>query len=93
MQNDFTLLIGDPAGSFSIAERILHHYAEIEDAVDTFQTYTAGGSTHTILGTPDFYTYTVEGVAFADWAARLAVGEDVGDISCVDEARGCEEAP
>ncbi len=93
VQVNFTLLIGDPPGSFSIPERLLHHYAEIEDAVETFHTYTAGGAAHTIVATPLFYTYEVEGVRFADWMAGLANGENVGDISCVDEAGGCTNAP
>ncbi len=88
-QKNFTLLLGDAPDSFSIPQRILHHYAEIEDAVSTFYTYTASGSTHTILGTPNFYTYEVEGVKFSDWLTGLVAGEKVGDVSCVDDVRGC----
>lgn len=88
-QKNFTLLLGDAPDSFSIPQRILNHYAEIEDAVTTFYTYTANGSTHTILSAPYFYTYEVEGVKFSDWLAGLVAGEAVGDVSCVDDARGC----
>ncbi len=38
-------------------------------------------------------SYTVEGVRFVDWMAGLVAGEDVGDISCVDERAGCSVAP
>lgn len=92
-QVTFSHLIGDPKGSFSIAQRILKHYGEIEDAVDTFHTYLAGGAVHTILQQPIFYTYKVQGVRFADWVSRLIDGKPVGDISCVDEARGCAPSP
>jgi len=92
-QVNFTLLLGDPPESFSLPERILHHYTEIESAVDTFYSYTAGGDVHTILRSPIFYTYTFEGVRFVDWVADLVAGKPVGDISCVDEPGGCAVAP
>ena len=93
IQINFTLLLGDPPESFSIGERLLNHYPEIEDGGDVFHTFTAGGSRHTIMDQPAFYTYSAEGVRFADWAAEVANGRDAGDVSCVDDARGCANAP
>lgn len=93
VQVNFTLLLGDPPGSFSIGERILNHYNEIEDAVGVFHNFTAGGTVHTIMRSPEFYSYSVEGARFVDWLARLAAGEPVGDVSCVDEPAGCAAPP
>lgn len=92
-QVNFTLVLGDAPDSFDLSQRILHHYAEIESAVDEFYTYTPGGDVHTILRAPEFYTYVVEGVPFTDWVTALANGEAVDDISCVDEPAGCTLAP
>jgi len=93
VQINFTLLLGDPPESFTMPQRILHHYNEIESAVDDFYSYTAGGTVHTILRSPNFYTYKVEGVRFVDWIADLASGKSVEDISCVDEPQGCTPPP
>ena len=92
-QIGFSVLLGDAPNSFDLPSRIMHHYQEIESAVDEFYSYTAGGDQHTIMSTPFFYTYTVEGVRFVDWLAALVAGETVDDISCVDEMRGCTDAP
>jgi hypothetical protein len=89
----FTTVLGDPVDSFTLPQRILHHYIEIESAVDTFYAYTAGGDVHTILRSPVFYTYSVEGVDFRDWVADLAQGNPVDDVSCVDDVLGCAPAP
>ncbi|MCB1669660.1 MAG: pectin acetylesterase-family hydrolase [Gammaproteobacteria bacterium] len=93
VQYNFTYLLGDAPGSFSLAERILNHYVEIESAVDALHTYTAGGSVHTILRSPIFYSYQVEGERFVDWVNTLINGGTVPDISCVNEVKGCAAAP
>lgn len=93
IQYNFSYLIGDAPGSFSLAQRILNHYVEIESAVDELFTYTAGGDVHTILASPIFYTYAVKGVRFVDWVNDLVNGREVPDISCVDEISGCATAP
>jgi hypothetical protein len=93
VQNTFTQLIGDPAGSYSLPLRLLNNYQRIESGVETFYSYTAGGTVHTIMASPIFYTYSVEGVRFVDWVSALISGEAVRDISCVRERKGCDEAP
>lgn len=93
VQKNFTYLLGDPPTSFKLPERILNNYLQIENAVGQFFTYTAGGDFHTILGFPVFYEYEVEGVSFVDWVNDLINGETVADISCVNEVRGCSDAP
>ncbi len=93
VQKNFTYLIGDPPGSFSLPQRILNNYQKIESAVDDLFTYTAGGDTHTIMRSDYFYSYAVEDVRFVDWVARLIEGEQVADISCVNLSEGCASAP
>ena len=93
VQYNFTYLIGDPQGSFTLPQRLLNNYLTIENNVDQFSHYTAGGSTHTIMGAPIFYEYEVEGVRFVDWVSDLINGMPVDDISCVNEANGCVNAP
>ncbi|PCJ26628.1 MAG: hypothetical protein COA96_04730 [SAR86 cluster bacterium] len=92
-QKMFTQVIGDAPGSFSLPQRILTNYQEIESSVDDFYSYTAGGEFHTILRDKIFYRYEVEGVRFVDWVTSLVNGEQVRDISCVKEATGCNDAP
>lgn len=92
-QYDFSYLIGDAPGSFSVAQRLLNHYVEIESAVDAFYSYTAGGATHMILNSRRLYSYEVEGVRFVDWLDDLINGRPVADVSCVNEIAGCAEAP
>ncbi|GJM12235.1 MAG: vtpJ-therm [Pseudohongiella sp.] len=93
VQKDFTHVIGDAPGSYSLPLRILSSYQEIESATDEFFSYTAGGEVHTILRADIFYDYKVEGTRFVDWVQDLIDGEAVVDISCVDDAAGCAEAP
>lgn len=93
VQKNFTYLIGDPPGSFSLPQRILNNYQKIESAVDHFYTYTAGGNTHTILRSDYFYDYQVEGVRFVDWVQQLIIGNAVPDVSCVNLPEGCDNPP
>lgn len=93
VQKNFTYVIGDPPGSFSLPLRILTGYQEIEGATESFSSYTAGGPVHTILRSDIFYEYEVENTRFVDWVAALIEGEPVRDISCVDDTRGCSEPP
>lgn len=92
-QRQFTLLLGDAPGSFSIPQRILNNYVEIESAVDALSTFTNGGEQHVVVLGPEFYSYEVQGMRLRDWFAELAAGAGVPDLSCVDDARGCGMAP
>lgn len=93
VQISFTHVIGDAPGSFSLPLRILSNYQQIAGATDAFSTYSAGGQVHTILRSDIFYEYEVENTRFVDWVQDLIDGEPVADISCVDDAAGCAEAP
>jgi hypothetical protein len=89
----FTQVIGDPAGSFSLPERLLNNYVRIESGVDEFYSYTAGGNVHMILQDSIFYQYEVQSTRFVDWVATLITGNKPADISCVREVAGCGAAP
>jgi len=93
VQISFTHVLGDQPGSFTLAQRILNNYQVIESHVDNFYSYTAGGTVHTILRSPLFYQYQVEGVRFVDWVSDLINENVIDDISCVRETLGCELAP
>lgn len=93
VQKNFTYVIGDAPGSFSLPLRMLTSFQEIEGATDEFYSYTAGGDVHTILRSDIFYDYEVESTRFVDWVQDLIDGNQVRDISCVDDAAGCTEAP
>ena len=58
------------------------NYADIRAEVDNFVGYIAGGELHTILGRPEFYTYTVGERSVRDWVADLAAGHPVSDVRC-----------
>lgn len=93
VQISFTHVIGDAPGSFSLPLRILTNYQQIEGATEAFSSYTAGGTVHTILRSDLFYEYEVEDTRFVNWVQDLIDGKPVQDISCVDDAAGCNEAP
>ena len=93
VQISFTHVIGDAPGSFSLPLRILTSYQEIAGATNEFFSYTAGGDVHTILRSEIFYEYEVENTRFVDWVKDLVDGKQIRDISCVDDAAGCSEAP
>lgn len=58
---------------------------DIEAGIEAdLPTFLAGGSLHTILRSPETYTYAADGVRFIDWLTALAAGEEVGDATCVD---------
>ena len=89
----FTQVIGDPPDSYSLPMRMLTSFQEIESATGEFFSYTAGGPAHTILRDDIFYQYEVEDIRFVDWVQDLIDGKQVTDVSCVDDAAGCNAAP
>lgn len=61
------------------------NFADIEAGLgEDLPTFTAGGELHTILRSPEFYTYAVDGMRFVDWVTALATGETVTDMTCTD---------
>lgn len=67
---------------FDLLERIRANHADIARASDSFRYFIAGGIEHTVIGTPGFYFYEADGVAFHDWMADLVAGEPVESVLC-----------
>jgi hypothetical protein len=55
---------------------------QIEAGGVDLRSYIAPGDSHTVLGKPDFYTETVEGVPFVDWATDLIRRTPQPDVHC-----------
>ncbi len=76
-----------------MAQRILNNLLRIESGVERLSSYVAGGDAHVLLTGPAYRGYRVQGVRLSDWVETLAAGKALADVSCVDEARGCAQAP
>ena len=59
---------------------LARHDRELSDSIPRFHSYTYPGWTHTIIGRPEFYTMTVDGVRLRDWIAGLIDGSDVPSV-------------
>jgi hypothetical protein len=44
--------------------------------------YVAPGTSHTVIGRPELYTETVNGVPFVDWVGDLVAGRPMADVHC-----------
>lgn len=82
VQKRFLALSGNETSN--LQEYIQANQADIRAEADNFVSYIAGGDVHTILGRPEFYTYTVGDVSVRDWVADLAAGRPLSDVSCDD---------
>jgi hypothetical protein len=66
-------------------ERLQANLDDISSAApENFRSFTAGGVGHCVTPTPEFYTYSVNGMSFRDWVAALASGEEVETFACED---------
>lgn len=63
---------------------------ELETDYPNFRAYIAGGTAHTILARPEFYTLITDEVVFRDWFADLLADEEVANVRCADEACATE---
>jgi hypothetical protein len=66
----------------TLLELLRLNQQDIRGEVTNFVSYIAPGDSHTILGRPDFYTTTVDGIRFRDWIADLAAHKPVPDVRC-----------
>jgi len=82
IQTVFLGLAGSPADD--LLSFIEQTEADIEAAGVPIASYTAPGTTHTILGGDDFYAMEVEGVRLVDFFATLVGGGVPADVHCVD---------
>ena len=55
---------------------------QIEAAGVDLRSYIAPGNSHTVLGSPTFYTETVEGVPLVDWVSDLIRRQPDPDVHC-----------
>ncbi len=82
VQKRFLALSG--SSTTALIDNLVANHADIRSEADNFAGYIAGGDLHTVLGRPDFYTYTVGNRSVRDWVADLASGRPVSDVRCDD---------
>jgi hypothetical protein len=58
--------------------------AQIEAAGVELDSYISPGHDHTVIGKPEFYTETVNGVLLVDWVRDLIAGKPIDDVHCED---------
>lgn len=80
VQSSFAGLAGIDASD--LVQLIDQNEDEVEAAGVEIDSYVAPGDDHTILGMPEVYTQTVEGVRFIDWLTALVTGDPVDDVHC-----------
>ena len=56
------------------------HDRELSQSVPGYHSYTYPGWKHTIIGRPEFYTLTVDGIRLRDWVAQLIEGAPVRSV-------------
>lgn len=64
----------------TVATMLARHDRALSDSIPRFHSYTYPGWMHTIIGRPEFYTMTVDGVRLRDWVAALIDGSDVPSV-------------
>lgn len=74
------------------AFKLLGQMLQINAAAENFRSYLAGGTLHTFLLRPEFYTYVVGDVTARDWFAALLAGE-AESVGCDVMSGECLEAP
>lgn len=82
VQLDFLRLGNQPTDS--LLPLIDANYDEILAANPEFRRFVAGGDLHTILRSPEVYTYRVGDRRFVDWLTDLVEGRDPGSVRCDD---------
>ena len=63
-----------------LRQSLAENFADIRNSIPQLHLYTAPGFVHTILGRPQFYTLTVDGVRFCDWLAAFLDGKPMPDV-------------
>jgi glyoxylase-like metal-dependent hydrolase (beta-lactamase superfamily II) len=80
VQKRFLALGG--ATDVQLLEALQANHADIRNAATNFRSFISGGTSHTILRRPEFYSYGANGVGIADWVGQLANFESVDDVAC-----------
>ena len=74
--------LGGRGANNSLLQNILQNNDDIRDEVVNFQSFILGGPLHTILGRPQFYAASAQGISLRDWVSDLALYKKVEDIEC-----------
>ena len=85
VQKRFLALAGQE--DVQLIELLDANHADIRAEVDNFRSFVAGGTAHTILGRPRFYTDAADGASVRDWVTGLASFRTVADVHCAQ----CDE--
>lgn len=78
------------AGEWSLG--LIENRLRLENNGDNYAAYVAGGLSHCIINTPDFYEFAVEGVLFSDWVADV-LDHNRADYTCNFEIGQCNSSP
>lgn len=81
-QTFFAGLAGIPADN--LVSLIDQNETQVEAGGVPLFSYITVGSSHTVLGSPKFYTETVNGTPFVDWVTALVAGDPVDDVHCTE---------
>ena len=90
VQGIFLRLLGEQT---EVEPALRANLIELRRDIPEFRSFTAPGTSHTVLGYPIFYDFAVEGVSPSRWVADLVAGRAIDDIDCVDDAKGCIVPP
>ncbi|HRE48798.1 MAG TPA: pectin acetylesterase-family hydrolase [Aggregatilineales bacterium] len=80
VQSFFLALTGE-SGWQEAMQQMLN---DLQQSVPNFRAFINGGSGHTILTRPEFYTYQTAGIPFRDWLADLVSGIPVKSLHCTN---------
>ena len=86
VQKQFLAMSGAP--TTILLDAINANQTDIRRTVPDFRSFIAGGTSHTILRRPEFYSYRVGTTTIRAWVAALAEGNAVDNVTCTD----CESA-
>jgi hypothetical protein len=73
--------------SENLIELIDQNEQQIEAGGVDLLSYISPGSTHTVLGRPEFYTETLNGILLVDWVTALVTGGTVADNHCTGDCK------
>ena len=91
VQKRFLALSGSK--DVALLEALQANHADILAAVPNFRSFISGGTSHTILGRPEFYAYGVGTQSVHQWVSSLANFEEVANVSCSDCAKDTFAGP
>ena len=85
VQKRFLALSGQK--NVQLLDSLKANHQDIRAKADNFRSFIGGGTSHTVLQRPEFYTWAANGTGIRDWVANLESFADVENVTCVDCAR------